>query len=284
MTDDNYYPRICYSASNSNKLTMIGQIDTPLYMTPELFEWDGHYDPSFDASAFSILTFEIVASEIPLAVLGEFSSKMAKLIATAGNRKRKAAHHSHIYFQWALELHFNAQRRRWRRWDQEQRKLKEETKSPLNKKLEEELNELKKKLDSQQISSDLLLRRIDYLWGNSKKHNPEEGVSYFEAIIRTWKPRFVHYRTFSTGMFEDFKHSTFYYERLASQWNNYNKVRFEICYRHVYGVECDKSKAIKYYKIHLLFVTPSKSKITKRNAQFIHKYYHRLFQWKLKCI
>ena len=77
----------------------------------------------------------------------------------------------------------------------------------------------------------------------------------------------------------DFKHSTFYCEQSASQGNSYSKVRFGICYRHVYGVECDK--------INLLFATPSKSKITKWNTQFIHKYkflINNIFQNKTKWI
>ena len=74
LTDENYYPRVCdfglskffsESLSNSNKLTMTGQIGTPLYMAPELFEDECHYGPGVDVYAFSMIAFEVVSGEVP---------------------------------------------------------------------------------------------------------------------------------------------------------------------------------------------------------------------------
>ena len=58
LIDKNYYPKICdfglarcfpLSLTNSYKMTMTGQIGTPLYMAPELLmEEAGHYGPEVD--------------------------------------------------------------------------------------------------------------------------------------------------------------------------------------------------------------------------------------------
>ena len=97
LTDENYYPRVCdfglskyfsESVSNSNKLTMTGQIGTPLYMAPELFEGDCHYGPGVDVYAFSMIAFEIVSGEVPF---NEFSGlpPVALAVKAASGKRPK---------------------------------------------------------------------------------------------------------------------------------------------------------------------------------------------------
>lgn len=79
LMDENYYPRIsdfglsrCFpnSLSQSMKLTMTGQIGTPLYMAPELFE-NEKYGPAVDVFAFAILAYEILTGKQPYHELGK---------------------------------------------------------------------------------------------------------------------------------------------------------------------------------------------------------------------
>lgn len=80
LIDDDYYPRVCdfglskcfsESFQKNINLTMTSQIGTPLYMAPELFRGEKHYDSSIDVYAFSILAYEIVSNEKPYSELGE---------------------------------------------------------------------------------------------------------------------------------------------------------------------------------------------------------------------
>ncbi|KAK8853710.1 hypothetical protein M9Y10_016253 [Tritrichomonas musculus] len=70
LCDNDYYPRVCdfglsrcFSEyfSKSLKLTMTGQIGTPLYMAPELLRDEERYGPSVDVYAFSIMAYEIIS-------------------------------------------------------------------------------------------------------------------------------------------------------------------------------------------------------------------------------
>ncbi|KAK8835520.1 hypothetical protein M9Y10_044362 [Tritrichomonas musculus] len=72
LVDSDYYPRVCdfglsrcFSGplSKSMKLTMTGQIGTPLYMAPELLRGEEHYGTSVDVYAFSIIAYEIVSGK-----------------------------------------------------------------------------------------------------------------------------------------------------------------------------------------------------------------------------
>ena len=97
LTDENYYPHVCdfglsrffaQSISNSQKLTMTGQIGTPLYMAPELLEGEEHYGPGVDVYAFSMLAFEIVTCEVPFKELGNISPFSLGVKVTSGYRPR----------------------------------------------------------------------------------------------------------------------------------------------------------------------------------------------------
>ncbi|KAK8845878.1 hypothetical protein M9Y10_020804 [Tritrichomonas musculus] len=97
LTDDNYYPRVCdfglsrffsKSISNGCKLTMTGQIGTPLYMAPELFEDEGHYGPAVDVYAFSMVLFEIVTGEVPFKELSGISPFSLGIKVMSGYRPK----------------------------------------------------------------------------------------------------------------------------------------------------------------------------------------------------
>lgn len=75
LTDENYYPRICdfglsryfaESLSNNRKITQTGQIGTPIYMAPELFQQNCRYGPAVDVFAFAMIAYEIVTGKVPL--------------------------------------------------------------------------------------------------------------------------------------------------------------------------------------------------------------------------
>ena len=75
LIDNNYHPKVCdfglskcfsESLRNSMRLSMTGQVGTPLYMAPELYESDDdNYGPGVDVYAFSILQYEIVTGQEP---------------------------------------------------------------------------------------------------------------------------------------------------------------------------------------------------------------------------
>ncbi|KAK8888066.1 hypothetical protein M9Y10_039126 [Tritrichomonas musculus] len=78
--DDNYYPHICdfglsrcfpKTITKSMKLTMTGQIGTPLYMAPELLVDEKRYSSSLDVYAFSMLAYEIITGIEPFSELGQ---------------------------------------------------------------------------------------------------------------------------------------------------------------------------------------------------------------------
>lgn len=71
LMDENFYPRICdFGLSrcfpDSFKMTLTGEIGTPLYMAPEMFngEYD-HYGKEVDVYSFAILAYEIVSGKEP---------------------------------------------------------------------------------------------------------------------------------------------------------------------------------------------------------------------------
>ena len=68
LTDKERHPRICdfglsrcfkKSLTNFDKLTMTGEIGTPIYMAPELLAGEEHYGPSVDVYSFSMIAYEI---------------------------------------------------------------------------------------------------------------------------------------------------------------------------------------------------------------------------------
>ena len=74
LIDGDYRPRVadfglsrCFSQalSRSMQLSMTGQIGTPFYMAPELFEDEGHFSTGIDVYAFGILAYEIVSGQEP---------------------------------------------------------------------------------------------------------------------------------------------------------------------------------------------------------------------------
>lgn len=79
LMDENYNPKICdfglsrlfpESLTKSMKLSLTGQIGTPLYMAPELIKGD-EYGTGVDVYAFSILAFEIITGKQPFIELGQ---------------------------------------------------------------------------------------------------------------------------------------------------------------------------------------------------------------------
>ena len=73
LIDGNYYPKVCdfglsrcfsESLRNSMQLSMTGQVGTPLYMAPELYESDEEsYGPGVDVYAFAIMAYEIMTGQ-----------------------------------------------------------------------------------------------------------------------------------------------------------------------------------------------------------------------------
>ncbi|KAK8838287.1 hypothetical protein M9Y10_035710 [Tritrichomonas musculus] len=53
------------SLTNSMQFSMTGQIGTPLYMAPEMFEDEEHFGPAVDVYAFALLAYEIVTGKEP---------------------------------------------------------------------------------------------------------------------------------------------------------------------------------------------------------------------------
>lgn len=74
LMDENYQPKVadfglsrCFSEDfkNSQKMKMTGNVGTPLYMAPELFDNEVKYGPEIDVYAFGIIAYEIVTGKIP---------------------------------------------------------------------------------------------------------------------------------------------------------------------------------------------------------------------------
>lgn len=80
LIDDNYYPKVCdfglsrcfsNSLTNSMQMSMTGQIGTPLYMAPELYENEHHYGPTVDVYSFAFLAYEIMTGIEPFSENGK---------------------------------------------------------------------------------------------------------------------------------------------------------------------------------------------------------------------
>lgn len=80
LIDENFYPRICdfglsrcfsMMLTNSIKLSMTGNIGTPLYMAPELMMDEDKYGAGVDVYSFAILTYEIVCGKEPFSLHGK---------------------------------------------------------------------------------------------------------------------------------------------------------------------------------------------------------------------
>lgn len=83
LLDKDFYPRICdfglsrcypNPLTKYTNITMSGNVGTPLYMAPELFEVSGKCTSGIDVYAFSILAYEIVTGEKPFSELGKVIS------------------------------------------------------------------------------------------------------------------------------------------------------------------------------------------------------------------
>lgn len=80
LIDKDFYPHVCdfglskcfsTALTNSMKLSMSGNVGTPLYMAPELYEDDDHFGPGIDVYAFSMLAYEIVTGQEPFSQKGK---------------------------------------------------------------------------------------------------------------------------------------------------------------------------------------------------------------------
>ena len=69
------------------QFSMTGQIGTPLYMSPEMFEDEEHFGPAVDVYAFAILAFEIVTGKEPFSENGKHPTFSA-IIKNIRNLKR----------------------------------------------------------------------------------------------------------------------------------------------------------------------------------------------------
>lgn len=96
--DSNYYPRVCDfglsscfpdTMSNLIKLTISGQLGSPIYLAPEILNGEDIFDFSADVYAFGILAYEIVTGKVSYNELGEKNSP-SKLIekVTSGYRPK----------------------------------------------------------------------------------------------------------------------------------------------------------------------------------------------------
>ena len=75
LVDSNFYPKVC-DCGLSRCFSMTGQIGTPLYMSPEMFEDEEHFGPAVDVYAFAILAYEIVTGKEPFAINLIITSKL----------------------------------------------------------------------------------------------------------------------------------------------------------------------------------------------------------------
>ena len=82
LIDDNGFPVLCdfglskvvnANISDSQNLTLTGEIGTPLYMAPELFNDDSQYGSSVDIFAFSLIAYEIITGKKPYHELGDIN-------------------------------------------------------------------------------------------------------------------------------------------------------------------------------------------------------------------
>lgn len=80
LIDDNFYPHVCdfgisrcfpEALSNSMKIEMTGNIGTPLYMAPELFQDKGEFTAGIDVYAFAFIAYEIVTGKEPFSEKGK---------------------------------------------------------------------------------------------------------------------------------------------------------------------------------------------------------------------
>ena len=69
------------------QFSMIGQIGTPLYMAPEMFEDEEHFGPAVDVYAFAILAYEIVTGKEPFSENGK-QPTFSAIIKNIRNLKR----------------------------------------------------------------------------------------------------------------------------------------------------------------------------------------------------
>ena len=86
LVDSNFYPKVC-DCGLSRCFSMTGQIGTPLYMSPEMFEDEEHFGPAVDVYAFAILAYEIVTGKEPFAEDGK-QPTFSAIIKNIRNLKR----------------------------------------------------------------------------------------------------------------------------------------------------------------------------------------------------
>ena len=116
----------------------------------------------------------------------------------------------------------------------------------------EEIQKLKDKLQSSQLSNDYFARGVYRLLSNDDEKNVLEGLQYLkyssdEGNSHASYIRGLLYRK-GIGIKQDFSKAIRYYERSSSQGNTYGLVELGLCYTFGLGVKQDYKKAIEYYK------------------------------------
>ena len=95
LFDSNYYPHVsdfglskCFSNifTKSVKLTIEGQLNTPIYFPPEILRGEENFDQSVDVYAYAMIAFEIVTGERPFSELGQISPTELSNKITSGYR------------------------------------------------------------------------------------------------------------------------------------------------------------------------------------------------------
>ena len=290
LTDEERHPHICdfglsrcfkKSLTNSEKLTMTGQIGTPIYMAPEIFNGDDHYSSSVDVYSFAMIAYELVTGKVPFSELGDkitpvalgikvingyrpkfpkyVPKKMQDLISRCWSKKpSKRPSFEEVFNELSKDFTYLGEP-----VDDEEinnflsflGKLKVEKSDDLykeNNELRSELNEIKKKLSGYTDYQDFFIMGLLKFHGHKNERNEMNGMNY----LTNSSEKGNSYSSLLLGlMYEtgevvksDFNKAKFYFERSASQGNSLGYHLIGWCYDNGYGVERNYTKAIEYYQ------------------------------------
>ncbi|KAK8871931.1 hypothetical protein M9Y10_007677 [Tritrichomonas musculus] len=188
---------------------MTGQIGTPLYMAPELFEGDCHYGPGVDVYAFSMIAFEIVSGEVPF---NEFSGLPPVALAVKAASGKRPKIPASVPSKMAKLI-----RRCWSQ-EAESRPSFDEVFSELSS----DLSMLGDDVDEDEIFSGIF----------SSLPSPSSCSCSFSSSMSMY----------------NYKKAIKYYEEAAELGNSYAINGLGVCYYNGEGVKQNYAKAIEYYK------------------------------------
>ena len=289
LIDENMYPRICdfglsrcfsKSLSKSLKLTMTGEIGTPLYMAPELFNGDEEYTSSVDVYAFSMLAYEIVTGKVPYYELGDSISavslgmkvtdgyrpkipnyipdKMKSLIEKCWSKKPEERPSFEFIlnelssdFSYFEETVDDCEINEY--IDMLNNGVEEGSKEGGNKDLEliEEVKKLKKKLESYNSSNDDFILALHSLHGHDRELNQHLAVN----DLKIASDKGNSYASYILGLLywngrsveQSIDTSIKYFERSTEQGNSSGLNAIGWFYQNGFGIQRDCSKAFEYY-------------------------------------